>query len=87
MGIAFQRLRGMGLGIRGESGNFILAHFSGANGKTAAAADEFLQSRGIIARRVDNYGLPDHLRITIGADDEMNLLLSALAEFMGVASG
>jgi len=82
MKIALQRLRGLGLNIVGESGNFILALFDGKNGKTAAAADDFLQSRGIIARRVENYGLPHHLRITIGADDEMELLLNALSEFM-----
>jgi histidinol-phosphate aminotransferase len=87
MKIALQRLRGLGLNIAGESGNFILALFDGKAGKTAAAADEFLQSRGIIARRVENYGLPHHLRITIGADDEMELLLSALAEFMGARHG
>jgi histidinol-phosphate aminotransferase len=87
MGIAVQRLRGMGLAVQGECGNFVLARFPGINGKTAAAADDFLQSRGLIARRVDNYGLPDHLRLTIGADDEMNILLSALAEFMGAAHG
>lgn len=85
MKILLQRLRGLGLEIVGESGNFVLALFNGKNGKTAAAADAFLQSRGIIARRVENYGLPDHLRISIGADDEMELLLAALDEFMGAA--
>ena len=87
MHVLVQRLRGMGLTMVGQSGNFVLPHFNGQNGKTAAAADAFLQSRGIIARRVANYGLPDHLRITIGADDEMELLLASLEEFMGSSRG
>ncbi|MBL8642506.1 MAG: histidinol-phosphate transaminase [Rhodospirillaceae bacterium] len=82
MKITLQRLRGLGLTVTGDSGNFVLPMFDGKKGKTAAAADAFLQSKGIIARRVDNYGLPNHLRITIGADDEMELLLAALDEFM-----
>jgi len=87
MKVALQRLRGLGLEIEGESGNFVLAKFDGKDGKTAAAADEFLQSRGLIARRVENYRLPHHLRISIGADDEMEILLNALDDFMGVRHG
>jgi histidinol-phosphate aminotransferase len=81
MGVAIQRLRGLGLKIVGGHGNFVLPEFP-TQGKTAAAADAFLQSRGIIARRVENYGLPNHLRITIGNDEEMTLLLDAMDEFM-----
>ncbi len=80
--VLVQRLRGYGLGLHGDSGNFVLPYFDGKNGKTAAACDAFLQSKGLIARRVDNYELPNYLRISIGADDEMELLLSALDEFM-----
>jgi histidinol-phosphate aminotransferase len=87
MRILTQRLRGLGLSLQGDSGNFVLPLFDGKNGKTAVAADQFLQSRGIIARLVANYGLPNHLRITIGADDEMELLISALEDFMGAHSG
>ncbi|MSO97191.1 MAG: histidinol-phosphate transaminase [Rhodospirillaceae bacterium] len=87
MKIALQRLRGLGLTIVGDSGNFLLPLFDGKNGKTAAAADAFLQSRGVIARRIENYGLPNHLRMTIGADDEMELVLNTLSEFMGSSHG
>jgi histidinol-phosphate aminotransferase len=87
MKILVQRLRGLGLTMIGGSGNFVLPLFDGKNGKTAVAADAFLQSRGIIARLVANYALPDHLRITIGADDEMELVLNALEEFMGARHG
>jgi histidinol-phosphate aminotransferase len=87
MKILLQRLRGLGLTVVGEAGNFVLPLFDGRDGRTAAAADAFLQSRGIIARRVDNYGLPNHLRISIGADEEMELLLAALGDFMGRRHG
>lgn len=61
--------------------NFILVHFPKEN-KTAEQADIFLQSRGIIVRRVASYGLPDALRMTIGNDEEMTMLLNALKDFM-----
>jgi len=50
--------------------------------KSAAAAYAFLAARGIIARAIANYGLPDHLRITIGLEDEMRAVVGALAEFL-----
>jgi len=80
--IALQRLRGMGLKVRDSAGNFLLPEFSTAAGKTAADADAFLQTKGIIVRRVDGYGLPNYLRITIGNDEEMNAVLDALSAFM-----
>ncbi len=45
------------------------------------AADNFLAARGIIARQVDKYGLPDCLRITIGLEHEMRAVAEALAAF------
>ena len=80
--VMVQRLRGLGLDLPFASANFVVPRFDGARGKTAAAADAFLQSKGIIARRVDSYGMPNHLRITIGADDENEIVLNALAELM-----
>ena len=62
-------------------GNFVLIHFSGP--KDAAAADEFLKSRGIILRRVAAYGLPACLRMTIGTEDDNRKVVAALASFLG----
>ncbi|MDA0339808.1 MAG: histidinol-phosphate transaminase [Proteobacteria bacterium] len=87
MGVAVQRLRALGLEITGESGNFVLPKFSNVPGQTAADADAFLQGEGIIVRRVDNYGLPHHLRITLGTDAEMETVLAALTRFMGGGHG
>ena len=82
MGVALQRLRALGLEVIGESANFVLPCFPDAPGRTAADADAFLQDQGIIARRVDEYGLPNHLRITLGTDEEMEAVLTALTTFM-----
>ena len=81
-GVVVQRLRGLGLTVGETWANFVLPEFPRAAGKSAAEADAFLQSRGIIVRRVDSYGLPNHLRITIGNDDEVAAMLDALAAFM-----
>jgi histidinol-phosphate aminotransferase len=67
-------------------GNFLLIHFATQKGKDAAAADEFLKSRGIIMRRVAAYGLPACLRMTIGTEDDNRAVLEALAAFMGSQS-
>lgn len=87
MGIALQRLRRLGLEIVGESANFVLPRFPALAGRTAADADTYLQQNGIIARRVDDYGLAGHLRITMGTDDEMDAVLGALTTFMGGEHG
>ena len=80
--IALQRLRGTGLKVGEASGNFLLPEFPSTPGRTAAEADAYLQSQGIIVRRVDAYGLPNYLRISIGNDEEMAALLDALERFM-----
>ena len=62
--------------------NFLLVGFPNRPGKTAAEADAFLSARGLLTRRVLNYGLPDHLRITIGLDAHNRAVIDALADFM-----
>jgi histidinol-phosphate aminotransferase len=77
-----QQIGGLGLDVVGPSAtNFVLIGFPKA-GKTAAAADAFLSSRGLLTRRVLNYGLPDHLRLTIGLEEHNRAVVEALAEFM-----
>jgi histidinol-phosphate aminotransferase len=41
-----------------------------------------LHSRGILTRKMAAYGLPQHLRITIGTGPEMETVSAALAELM-----
>ena len=78
-----QQLGGIGLQIVGPSAtNFLLVGFPDRPGKTAADADAFLSARGLLTRRVLNYGLPDHLRITIGLEEHNRAVIDALADFM-----
>ncbi|WP_430424198.1 pyridoxal phosphate-dependent aminotransferase [Phenylobacterium sp.] len=78
-----QQIGGLGLEVVGPSAtNFVLVGFPKTPGKTAADADEFLSRRGLLTRRVLNYGLPDHLRVTIGLDEHNRAVVEALAEFV-----
>ncbi len=82
------KLARLGLETTPGVGNFLLAKFTdarpGGNRDTsAAAADVFLKSRGIIVRRMEAYGLDQYLRITIGREDQMKSLIEALTEFVG----
>jgi len=77
-----EQLRGLGITVPTSLGNFVLARFPGEAGRDAESADAFLKSRGIIARRMAGYGLPDSLRITIGLEDEMHAVVDALTEFL-----
>jgi histidinol-phosphate aminotransferase len=76
-------LSSLGLHVYPSVTNFVLVGFGEDPERGAAAADRFLRQRGIILREVDNYGLPDCLRVTIGTEDEMRALVAALREFAG----
>ena len=65
-----------------SAANFLLLHFPKADGRSAADADKFLQSRRIILRRVVEYGFPDALRMTIGTEADNRAVLDALEAFM-----
>ena len=73
----------LGLTVTPSVGNFLLIHFPAEPERNAAAADEFLKSRGLILRRVAAYGLPGALRMTIGSEDDNRRVVAALAHFMG----
>ena len=77
-----ETLGALGLEALPSVANFVLVRFPGAPGRNAEAADAFLKGRGIIARRVDAYGLADCLRLTIGLEDHMRALTQALGDFM-----
>ncbi|HSE76933.1 MAG TPA: histidinol-phosphate transaminase [Alphaproteobacteria bacterium] len=75
-------LASLGLNVVPSVGNFVLVEFPASGPKSAAAANAFLNARGIIPRAVANYGLPNHLRITVGLEHEMRAVVAALAEFL-----
>jgi len=80
-----ERLAALRLELTPSVGNFVLPRFPDEPRRNADAAFDFLQSRGIITRKMGGYGLPQHLRITIGTGEEMEIVAAALAEFMAGA--
>jgi histidinol-phosphate aminotransferase len=75
-------VRGLGFTVPESQGNFVLVGFPADAGRDALAADAYLKSRGIIARRIAAYGLPNCLRISIGLEAEMRACVGALADFV-----
>jgi histidinol-phosphate aminotransferase len=80
-----QQLGGLGLEVVPSWANFVLVRFPDDPAKNAAAAEAFLASRGLLVRGVGGYGLPKHLRITLGLEEHNRRLIDALAEFLGRA--
>ena len=62
--------------------NFILARFASA--AEAEACDTFLQTQGLIVRRVSSYKLPHGLRITIGDEAACRRVAHAIGQFKGM---
>ena len=72
------------LGIPSDTSmaNFVLARFASVD--EVEACDRFLQSQGLIVRRVTAYKLPNCLRITIGDESSCRRVAHAIAQFKGV---
>ncbi len=64
--------------------NFLLVKFPGETNHSASAAIRFLEERGLIVRDVDDYGLEDYLRITIGLREENQAIIDGLDRFIGL---
>ncbi len=73
------RLASAGLPVAPSEANFLLADCGSP--ERADAADAFLRRNGLIVRRVGGYGLPAHLRITIGGTAEVERVAAALEAF------
>jgi histidinol-phosphate aminotransferase len=61
-------------------GNFLLVGFGSK--ERAVAANEWLMNDGLIPRLVAGYGLPEHLRITVGTETEVKAVQASLARFV-----
>jgi histidinol-phosphate aminotransferase len=77
-----RELSRLGLDVHPSVANFVLVAFEAAGAHTAAAASAWLEQRGIIARPMAAYGLPDCLRLSVGLEDENRAAVAALREFM-----
>ncbi|NVK39947.1 MAG: histidinol-phosphate transaminase [Oceanospirillaceae bacterium] len=70
--------RRLGLDFIASAGNFIAVDC----GRPAGPLYQSLLEGGVILRPVANYGMPDHLRVTIGLESENQRCLEALAEVL-----
>jgi len=75
-----QAIRGFGFEVLPSAGNFVLVLFRDGK-RTAGAASDYLNSKGIIVRPVGGYGIHDGLRITVGTEDQNRAVIDALSEF------
>jgi histidinol-phosphate aminotransferase len=66
-------LDAMGVGYVPSHANFLLVHVS-----DGAHVYKRLLRQGVIVRPVANYGLPEHLRVTVGLPEENRRFLTAL---------
>jgi histidinol-phosphate aminotransferase len=62
--------------------NFVLARF--ADAAEAEACDDYLQSQGLMVRRVGSYNLPHCLRITVGDEASCRRVAHAVGQFKGM---
>ena len=74
-----RELAALGLATLPSAGNFLAVDFSDI-GRDALPIYEALLRRGVIVRPIGVYGLPNHLRVTIGTQEENALFVKALAE-------
>ena len=70
----------LGLKVTPSVGNFLLLHFKPGQ---VPSADAFLSDRGIVMRRMEAYGLPDAMRLTVGTGEANHAVVKALSEFLG----
>ena len=65
----------LGITAPPSAGNFVLADI----GRAAKPVYEALLREGVIVRPLENYGLPDHLRISTGTAEQVERVLAAMA--------
>ena len=75
-----EALRAAGIQVWPSECNFVLADFGSS--EQADAARAFFATRGLIVRAVRGYNLPACLRITVGTEEEVGLVIEAAEAFM-----
>jgi histidinol-phosphate aminotransferase len=74
-------LKALGLGHIPSHGNFVA--FATPAGTTGTEINQKLQQQGVIVRPIGGYGLPNHLRVTIGLETENARFMHALRVAVG----
>ena len=69
-------IEALGLAFIPSVGNFVALDL----GRPAGPVNQALLRRGVIVRPIANYGLPNHLRVSVGLEHENARFLAALAE-------
>ncbi|WP_349368548.1 histidinol-phosphate transaminase [Salinarimonas sp.] len=80
--IVTREIAALGLAVTPSVGNFVVIHFPAEPGRSAKDADAFLTRRGLVLRRIESYGLPNALRMTIGTEAANRLVLAGLRDFL-----
>jgi histidinol-phosphate aminotransferase len=70
-------LEDLGLETIPSRGNFVTFRVDGAD-----AVNQSLLRQGVIVRPIGGYGMPEHLRVTIGLESENRRFLEALEHAM-----
>lgn len=76
----YKALLSLGMRVLPSCTNFLFTKPTSMPGKAVFSA---LRARGILVRRWDDLLISDWLRISIGTDEEMDALLSALKDILG----
>ena len=71
-------LKGLGLSYIESAGNFIAFE----TGRAGADVYNNLLQEGMIVRPLANYGMPQHLRVTVGLEEENRRFLAALEKVL-----
>jgi histidinol-phosphate aminotransferase len=83
MAVVTTAVKKMGLDFIPSVGNFICIDVGGSSlGESAAAVYDALLHEGVIVRPVANYGMPRHLRVTLGLAEENARFLAALGKVL-----
>ena len=75
-------LRALGVPFAPSAANFLLIEVGQGDGKAARDANEQLLRAGIIVRPVGGYGLPRHLRVSIGLPEHNDRFLFELERLL-----
>jgi histidinol-phosphate aminotransferase len=78
MQLLTETFKSLGLKFIPSAGNFVCVDF----GRPAEPVYEGLLRAGVIVRPVANYGMPNHLRVTIGLPEENLRFITALKKVM-----
>lgn len=73
------RLAALGLEVSPSQANFVLVGFGARDGRQLYGE---LLRKGVIVRPLNGYGLPHHLRITVGTAEQNARLLAALRDVL-----